>query len=199
MTTGADRRERFLGLVRDAARDGALVKLTLGKYRGSDASLRQLLVRPVVLQAGPRWSFVWRHATRDVTKNHPIPAALAEIEPLVGGDFLDAHLFTTGGGAQLECQPDGSARLHLRKGAAAEAPAAHDREKSHPIDADAPWLRGLGVTNDLGRPREGMAAKYRPIQKFSELLAGLIAELGPAGGRRALRSRSSTWAAARAI
>ena len=38
---------------------------------------------------------------------------------------------------------------------------AHDRAKSHLIPADAPWLHALGVTNDRGQPREGMADKFR--------------------------------------
>ena len=46
------------------------------------------------------------------------------------------------------------------------------------LPADAPWLRALGVTNDQGRPREGMAAKYRQIQKFAELVSHLIREAG---------------------
>src|SRR4051812_5874820 len=104
-------RPRFLDLLRAAVRDGSLVKLTLGKYRGSDASLQNLFVRPVTLKAGPHLTFVWRHATRDITKNHSPGEALALLEPLVGGDFLDAHLFTPAQMAQLSCSPEGVARL----------------------------------------------------------------------------------------
>ncbi len=172
-------RERFLDLLREAVQGGTLAKLTLGKYRGADPSLRNLFVRPVALRAGPRLSFVWRHGTRDVTKNHAPAEALAELEPLVGGEFLHAHLFTPGRSAQLECEPDGSARLRTGPGAAPDAEEAtpgHDEARRHVIPADAPWLRALGVTNDRGRPREGMAPKYRQIQKFSELVTHLLRE-----------------------
>jgi protein-L-isoaspartate O-methyltransferase len=177
-------RERFLVLLRGAVADGTLTKLTLGKYRGADSSLRNLSIRPVSLRAGPRLSFVWRHATRDVTKNHPRDEALAEIASLVGGDFLHAHLFACSLSAQLECETDGSARLKIEPGVApakAEQPAAtpaHDQAKHYVIPADSPWLRSLGVTNDQGRPREGMAPKFRQIQKFAELLSHLIGESG---------------------
>jgi SAM-dependent methyltransferase len=177
-------RERFLALLRGAVADGTLTKLTLGKYRGADSSVRNLYVRPVSLRAGPRLSFVWRHATRDVTKNHPREEGLAEIASLVGGDFLHAHLFASSGSARLECEADGSARLKIEPGMAAgteeppPAAAAHDQAKHYVIPADSPWLRSLGVTNDQGRPREGMAPKFRQIQKFAELLSHLVGESG---------------------
>ena len=178
----ADHRERFLDLLRASVHDGTLVKLTLGKHRGADATLQNLFVRPVALKAGPHLACVWRHATRDITKNLPAATAAAQLEPLIGADFLDAHLFTTAQTAQLECQPDDTARLRVREPAPAPglppppASASHDRAKQHLIAADAPWLRALGVTNDRGQPREGMADKFSQIQKFAELLTHLLAE-----------------------
>lgn len=174
-------RVRFLALVATAVSDGTLVKLTLGKHRGADATLENVFVRPVALKSGRQLSLVWRHATRDITKNHAPVEALALIESLVGKDFLDAHLFTTSQNAQLECTPDETCRLRL-KAVAANSPAptydsaAHDRAKAHLIPADASWLRALGITNDRGQPREGMADKFRQMQKFAELLSHLIDE-----------------------
>src|SRR5688572_15239119 len=103
----------FVELLRAAVHEGTLVKLTLGKYRGAEPTLKNVFVRPVTLQAGPHLAFVWRHATRDVTKNHPPGAALHLLEPLIGGDFLDAHLFTTTQSAQFESKPDGTARIKV--------------------------------------------------------------------------------------
>ena len=158
---------------------GNLLKLTLGKHRGADTTLQNLLVRQVALKTGPHLAFVWRHATRDITKNHPPAEGLALIEPLIGADFLDAHLFTATQTAQLECQPDGSARLRVKQSAATTAaPATHDRAKGHLIPATAPWLSGLGVTNNRGQPRDGMADKFRQIQKFTELLSHLLVDAG---------------------
>lgn len=183
----ADALARFHALLHAALADGSLVKLTLGKYRGPDTSLKNLYVRPVTLKAGPHLTFLWRHATRDITKNLPPADALAQLESLLGTDFLDAHLFTTAAAAQLECQPDGRARLKLTSSPAASPPdeprrspqgegGAHDQPKHHLVPADAPWLRALGVTNDRGQPREGMAPKYRQIQKFTELLNHLTTD-----------------------
>jgi len=173
-----DARARFLSLLADAVRDGTLVKLTLGKHRGTDATLKNIFVRPVVLKTGAQLSFVQRHATRDVTKNLPPDEALALISSLLGTDFLDAHLFTPAQTVQLEIANDGKARLATKTAASAPtaAPATHDRERDYLIPLTAPWLRPLGLTNDRAQPREGMAAKFRQINKFIELLSHLAAE-----------------------
>jgi SAM-dependent methyltransferase len=204
MTTPAadDARPRFLALLRASIADGTLVKLTLGKpaRTHADPTLHNLFVRPVTLKAGPHLSLLWRHATRDITKNLPPAEALALLEPLIGGDFLDAHLFTPAQTAQFETRPDGRDRLTVKTAASAPAPApeTHDRAKAHLIAGDAPWLRALGVTNDRGLPREGMAHKFRQIQKFTELLAQLLAEadlLPPASGPELTAPRSQLLAA----
>jgi SAM-dependent methyltransferase len=185
MPAAAPARDRFAALLRAAVQDGTLTKLTLGKPHAADPTLRNLFVRPVALKSGPHYAFVWRHATRDVTKNHPPAETLARLEPLIGRDFLDAHLFTSTQHAQFEAKPGGADRLKVSTiaapapCAAPAAPPAHDRTKSHLIPARAPWLHTLGVTNDAGQPREGMASKFRQIQKFAELLTDLVAEAFP--------------------
>src|SRR2546423_719895 len=116
--------DRFLGLLRAALQDGTLVKLTLGKYRGPDTTLKNLFVRPVTLKAGPRFAFVGRHAPRDVTKIFPADEALATLEPLIGSDFLDAHLSTSTKNVQIECERGGDARLRVVSNPRGAPPAA---------------------------------------------------------------------------
>lgn len=180
MSTPPPARDRFLDALRAAVRDGTLTKLTLGKYRGPDATLKNLFVRPVALKAGPHLSFVWRHETRDLTKNHPPAKGLSLLDSLIGTDFLDAHLFTPAQTAQLETTPDGRARVSIKLATVSPSPPppVHDRVKQHALAADAGWLRDLGVTNEAGQPRPGFAPKFRQIQKFAELLQHLIAEAG---------------------
>ena len=180
--SSADALLQFHAALRSAVAEGALVKLTLGKPRpdGADPTLRNVFVRPVLLRAGPQLSFVFRHTTRDVTKNYLPAEAEAVIAALIAGAFFDAHLFTATFTARLEQQPDGTARLrrHQVEAAPPAAPAAHDRAKTRLLAPDAPWLRALGVTNERGQPREGMAHKFRQIEKFAELLQTLLREAG---------------------
>jgi SAM-dependent methyltransferase len=186
-------RDRFLALLRQAATDGTLVKLTLGKPApgAADATLRNVFVRPVELKSGPHLTFVWRHDTRDVTKNYRGEEALTVLELLLGREFLDGHLFTPAQTAQVETTPDGKGRLRVKLADAAPAPvsARHDRTKVRTIAPDTGWLRDLGVTGDTGEPREGMAPKLRQIERFAELLQHLAAEAhlpSPEGGKSPL-------------
>ncbi|MCF3648541.1 class I SAM-dependent methyltransferase [Synoicihabitans lomoniglobus] len=173
-------RDRFMTALRHAVADQTLTKLTLGKYRGSDPTVKNVFVRPVSLQAGPHLSFVWRHTHRDVTKNHPCAEGLAAIDRLLGVDFLDAHLFTPAQTGQLETTADGRVRVKFKLADAAPpvAEARHDHAKHRLIDPFALWLRDLGVTNAQGQPRTGLAPKFRQIQKFAEILQHLLGTAG---------------------
>ena len=173
-------RDRFLTALREALTDGSLVKLTLGKPRDPADDRRNLYVRPVTLQAGPRWSCVWRHRNRDITKNLPTAEAVATLPDLIGPTFRDAHLFTPALQAQLETQADDTVRVKFRVLAEAPslAPTAHDRTKTRALPPASPWLRSLGVTDELGRPRPGQAAKFRQIQHYGELLIPLAEAAG---------------------
>lgn len=169
--------ENFIEQLRASVADGTFVKLTLGKPRGADATLRNLFVRPVVLRGAPHLSFVWRHERQDVTKNHLVADALAALPPLIGTEFYSAHLFTTTRLAQLEFNKKGEPRLTYGPATAEKVEVAHDRTKSRLLPPDSQsWLEKLGVTNPQGTVREGLADKHRQIHKFVEILSHLAAE-----------------------
>ncbi len=177
--------EKFLTRLRAAVGDGSLVRLTLGAHRGPDPTLRRLVVRPVALQSGPRFAFVWSHATRDITKNFTDDEALAILTGLVGTDFATAHLATTTATVQFEQRPGRPGRIHIgpapkQTGAAG---TAHDRAKNRSVEPGSAWLRGLGITAEDGKVRQGMEAKFRQVHRFVELLGPLIAEAPLPTGR----------------
>jgi hypothetical protein len=182
-------RARFFTLLRDAVHQGTLVKLTLGKYRGQDLTLKNIFVRPVILKAGPQLSFLFRYTNRDTTKNHSPGEALELLENLIGPEFLDAHLFTPVQTAQLACEPKGTDRISIKTAASAPqpVPVAHDRSREYLIPTSTPWLRALGLVNEQGRPREGMAPKFRQINKFVELLSHLVGECSALPATRPLQ------------
>ena len=177
-------REDFLAQLGACVRDGSFVKLTLGKPRGADATLRNLLVRPVTLRAAPHLSFVWRHERQDITKNHAPEDAITELAALIGGDFHSAHLFTTGRTVQLEFNKKGVPRLTQGPAGADKPPGGHDRTKSRLLpESGQAWLEKLGVTTATGAVREGLADKHRQIHKFVEILSHLVADAPLAADR----------------
>jgi SAM-dependent methyltransferase len=167
-------REDFLAQLGASIRGGQLVKLTLGKPRGADATLRNLLVRPVTLRGEPHLSFVWRHDRQDITKNHSLEDAITRLAALVGTDFHSAHLFTAEKMTQLEFNKKGEPRLTYGQPAADKADGEHDRAKQRLLPPQSqPWLEKLGVTTATGAVREGLADKHRQIHKFVEILSHL--------------------------
>jgi len=187
-------REKFVALMREAVVGGTLAKLTLGKPAGADKTLKNLFVRPVALKSGPRLAFVWRHKTRDITKNFAAEEALTLLESMIGTEFLDAHLFTATINVQLE-MGGGAPRIRSKETAPrSTAAAGNDRTKTRVISEGVPWLRALGVTDESGRPLAPMTDKFRQIEKFAEILGHLVKD----SPWKRVQSGCSTWAAARA-
>jgi len=165
----------FTALLAASLQDGSLVKLTLGKPRGTDATLRNIFVRPVLIGGQPQLSLVWHHDRRDITKNHPPDAALALIGLWLGTDFYSAHLFTTARLVQLEFNKKGEPHLTFGKATGATPDLAHDRAKPRLLTGQShDWLEALGVITATGVVRESMADKHRQIHKFVEILSHLV-------------------------
>jgi len=153
-----------------ALREGTFVKITLSRSRGAQPDLRNVYGRAVELRSGPHLSLVYRHATRDVTKNCPQDEAVAAVEELLAKDFLDAHLFTTGGDWQFRCV-GGKEALKASRPVFVTAPSPeHNREKQKALNSAAPFLQHLGVVSATGEARPAMADKLRQIQRFVEIL-----------------------------
>ena len=163
--------DQVLSDTQDALERGVFAKLTLGApTSGATQDLQKLVARPVELRAGPRIQLVYRHATRDVTRNLPAEEAFATFRELVPEVFRAVHLHTTEKSVQLDWRGE---RFHRSEGPAAHsAPASvtHDRAKRRVLEPDHRWTTALGITGSDGRPKRGMVDKHRQILRFLEVL-----------------------------
>ena len=64
-------------------------------------------MRPVVLKEIPHLSFLYRHKTRDITKNFVVTEGLALIQTLLGTDFKAAHFAALDSETQLSVSKKG--------------------------------------------------------------------------------------------
>lgn len=183
----ADARQRFLRLLQTAlAGEGGgtgFGKLLLSKYSGpAEAKVERLTVREVLLRGERQLSFLWRHQTKDITKNHPLAEGLALIDELLGTQFQNAHLLVGGQEVQLAFSRKGKPSLRVGKAAqAAEtaAPAAtHDKEKQRYLELDKPFWSALGLTHEgKGGERQlvpAMSRKWKQINKFIEVMSAAL-------------------------
>ena len=188
-------RRRLLALLREALDAGRVRRLLLGRYRGAEPGLQRLLVRPLRLRDEEQLSFVYRYATRDVTKNLALEAGLEALDALLVRDFEHAHLLTDTQDIQLAVNRRGHARLQVGRLAAAPgvtpAPAtlAHNREKNRFLDLDRPFLADLGVTNAQHELMPAMSRKWKQINKFIEVFSHALDVVAAGAGQAGARGR----------
>jgi SAM-dependent methyltransferase len=177
-------REQFFAALDESLVGGSFVKLTLAKYRGSEAGLKNIYVRPVMLKGGARLSFLYRYRTRDAVKNHTHDEGARLLRELLGAEFASGHLFTSAEDLRLEISRKGESRLVRSEPTfAAAASEEHDRRKRRAIETEGSvYLHALGVTNERGEVRPAMGDKLRQINKFVEIVAGLY-DSSPLAGR----------------
>ncbi len=183
----APARERFLHLLGLALAGGRLNKLLLSGPVGDDEDVERLTVRAIELRGEPALSFLWRHRTKDVTKNHAPEAAQAEIAALLGTRFRNAHLHTPTEEVQFAVSRKGRETLRVTRVDTVTAlpPAAHDKAKHRPLEMARPVWSALGLTHLVkGEPAlvPAMARKWKQINRFVEILSAAVQEaelLGP--------------------
>ncbi|MDR7333540.1 SAM-dependent methyltransferase [Roseateles asaccharophilus] len=176
--------ERFLHLIRLALAGGQFGKLLLSGPVGDDEDVERLTVRAIELRGEPALTFLWRHRTKDVTKNHAPEAGLAEIAALLGARFRNAHLHTASEEVQFAVSRKGRetlrvTRLDAGSDAEAPAPAAHDKAKHRPLEMAHPVWSALGLTHLVkGQPAlvPAMARKWKQINRFVEILSSAVDE-----------------------
>lgn len=205
-TPAPDERQRFLRLLRTALAERRFQRLLLNRHEGEDTTIERLTVRDIELRGERALSFLWRHKTKDITKNHALEDGLALIESLLGSEFMQAHLDTLGEEVQLRFSRKGKPLLQVgRKGGAAASseaggadaesggsggaggasgstsPGGHDREKPRALSLDSPFWRELGVTHEIKGQAAlvpAMARKWKQINKFIEIFGAAVRKAG---------------------
>ncbi|MEC4560901.1 class I SAM-dependent methyltransferase [Pseudomonas inefficax] len=184
-----DARTQFLDLLNAALYGNTLVKLVLARHVGADQTLQRIIAKPLQVKGQPCLSLVYRHQTRDITRNLALDQAQALVGELLPDSFRNAHLFDADGEVQLTFSKKGKPMLQ-RHGAQAPREAAsssgHDREKKRYLELSRPFLRDLGVTDAQGALIPSMSRKWKQINKFIEVFDHALAS-APVPAEQALR------------
>ena len=161
-------------LVSHDAADLGFVKLSLGKYRGSEDALNKVSVRVLEVKGQPHLSFVYHYQTKDVTKNFSFADGLTKIQTYLDQSqdesFKSAHLRLQTEEIQLAFNKKNQPTIYVQKTAGTTVVAkAHDRQKFRYIDINRPFLKGLGVTDANDQLIPAMSRKWKQINKFIEV------------------------------
>ena len=166
----------FKFLLQEHLKNTSFIKLTLSDKQDKNQEVTKVLIKPVLLKKGLHLSFVYRHATKDITKNYLPNEALVQIEELLNHSFKQALLFTTKEDVHYTA---GKTKLTVNKASIPSAPTLqHDKEKMRLISPENNvYLQALGVTTNDGKVKKDMQDKYRQINKYTEILANALKEL----------------------
>ena len=186
-STAPDARAQFLALLSTALHGNTLVKLVLARHVGADSTLQRIIAKPLQVKGQPCLSLVYRHQTRDITRNLPLEQAEVLVAELLPESFRNAHLFDADGDVQLTFSKKGKPMLQ-RHGAQAPreaaASSAHDREKKRYLELSRPFLRDLGVTDAQGALIPSMSRRSTSSSRCSST---------PWPARRCQPSRPCGW------
>jgi Methyltransferase domain len=154
-----------------------LIKIMLSKPGQTAGDLKSIDVRPVMIKREMKLSFTYHHKTRDIVKNYSLPEAKLLLAQLMTDGFSAARLYTKASDIGLNRNGD---HFNLVSGMPTmqAADLAHNRAKNHLISGGGKtYLHALGVTDQQGQVLKTAADKFRQINKYIEIVDGLIKHL----------------------
>lgn len=166
--------DKFIDELKKALSDKTFVKLTLSNYKGEDKHLQKISIRSVEIKKGTRLLFQYQRETNDIVKNFEYSESVETVKSYLINGFRSAHLFTVEHDIQLTVGKRNSRMTIGKPTKAQDKSATHDRLKNYRIDPSAYYLRSLGITTDKGEIKASQQDKWRQINKFVEILEGLI-------------------------
>lgn len=167
--------DQFLNLLKESIEKKTLIKLIISNKQDKQSDLNTINCKLVQLKKGLHLSFVYRHETRDITKNFVPDIALRKITEYLEVKFRQVYLLTQDQEIDLNISHKGRSRLSLKKSKRKiSSDLSHDKAKTSLLSNDKSYLKELGILSTEGKILKGRNAKYRQINKFVEILKPLV-------------------------
>lgn len=166
--------ESFMIAFQHSLERQTFIKLSLGTYKGAEKDLKAIYARRITIKRADKISFTYRYKTRDIVKNYDYAQALTLITEFLQTGFKKAELQTTENDFVFE-----NSKLKTKAPSSTEIPdPSHDRAKNRIVQTEnKPYLYDLKITDSAGQVYKNAQDKYRQIDKYIEILSGLIKSL----------------------
>ncbi len=169
-----DEQEIFLTLIQESIDRNEFVKITISKPAFPSNDLVNVYGKKVMLKDKPNLSLNYRYKTNDQVKNFSAEIGIKEIDAVLQ-DLRNAVLFTTKSDYTFQKSKKGKGHISRQKASFKDIPEeTHDRTKQKRAEKTSDYLQLLGVTDKEGKVIPKMADKYRQINKYLEVMEGLI-------------------------
>jgi SAM-dependent methyltransferase len=177
-TPMTDYKSQFLTALEASLPDNTFVKISLGTYRGTEADLKSIIIKKILVKREEKLSFTYRYKTRDVVKNYAQAEGLGLVrEFLHENGFRSANLFALNHDLYFEwLHPEKSVLKKNKPSHTAPPSLAHDKVKKRPIAGKA-YLHALGLADETGAIHKNAQDKYRQINHYIDILRPLLQEL----------------------
>ena len=170
----------FIQMIQSGIKKNELIKITLGNKRNKTAELKNIFIKPVLLQRTIKLSFIYRYPTNDITKNFEIEEGLTLAEKMLQTDFYNADLFTSTNDFHLLINKNEAVKMATKPASLSKKTDshAHNKQKTRIIKADDNiYLKELGLVTAEGMVKKDMQDKYKQINRYVEIIEGIIKEV----------------------
>lgn len=166
--------EELIKYLRESVLQNDFVKLTLSKPVRKSEELLNVYVRQITLKEKEYFQFTYRNKTNDQVKNYTLQEAIIEIESLLLEKFRAGSLFTLS--KDILVFVSKKKKVSYKTGAASfknKLPEVHDKPKEKRVELSE-YLQYLGISDKDNKIIPKMADKYRQINKYLEIIEGLL-------------------------
>jgi Methyltransferase domain len=169
----------FLDAVSASFTANDLIKITLAKPGTNAGDLKSIDIRPVLIKRDMKLSFTHHYKTRDIVKNYSLAEARVLLTQFLTGVFLNARGHSVAADIGLTRQGE-TFILATAKPTMQRNDPSHNRTKNHLVVADGKhYLQALGLTDGNGEVLKTAQDKFRQINKYIEIIDGLIKDFPP--------------------
>jgi SAM-dependent methyltransferase len=166
--------QQFFQEIEKSIKEDSFVKLTLSKPIRKSADLENVYLREVEIKNEKLISFTYRFKTNDQVKNYPYKEAIEELDNLLQASFRIATLFTLEKDISIRINKKGKASIVNNPPTFSDKlPAHHDKQKVK-RSSESEFLFHLGIKDQQGKVIPKMADKYKQINKYLEIIDGLL-------------------------
>jgi SAM-dependent methyltransferase len=169
---------KFKTHIESAIEQKSFLKVSLGNYKGSEAGLKNVYVRPVQIKRQEMLSFTYRYRTRDIVKNYAVPEGVELVLEQLQEGFKVATLFTSEFDFILQQDRDGLFRLSSTKATLKPTALGHDKVKPRPLASQGKaYLHALKITDAAGIVFKNAQDKFKQINHYIDLLSPMLKTL----------------------
>ncbi len=171
--------EELIDLITTAFKDHTIIKITIGNLREKKSYLKNIFIKPIFIKEHAMLSFVYRYTDKDVTKNFLLDDAITTIKKVLSSFFYNAELYTTTENIYYTQDAKTSKEkvvIKILEKAIAPVTTTHDKQKQRLLNSNAIYLKELGITSAEGNVKAAMQHKYKQINRYVEIIDGIIKE-----------------------